>query len=145
MELLPTWTKAGSWTLGRDPLGMQATSVRLYRSLVPGLTNVTNRLRYYSFYCWVIQQYEQTEQSGDEGKWRVFIRRAEALYALACNVVDPQQSDELAGGLWAGAFCQALPVDTIDLRPVTDHPGESGQYLKANSRKFRSVLHRQHD
>lgn len=115
---------------------MQATSVRLYRSLVPGLTNVTNRLRYYSFYCWVIQHYEQTEHSGDEAKWRVFIRRAEALYALACNVVDPQQSDGLAGGLWASAFCQALPVDTIDLRPVTDHPGESGQYLKATRGNF---------
>lgn len=29
VELLPSWTKAGSWTLGRDPLGMQATSVSL--------------------------------------------------------------------------------------------------------------------
>jgi hypothetical protein len=38
MELLPAWTTAGSWSLGRDPLGMQATSVRLYRNLVPGLT-----------------------------------------------------------------------------------------------------------
>ena len=131
MELLPSWTKAGSWTLGRDPLGMQATSVRLYRTLVPGLTNVTNRLRYYSFYCWVIQQYEQTEHSGDEAKWRIFIRRAEALYALACYVVDPQHSDGLAGGLWAGAFRQSLPTDLIDLRPHTDKPGQSGQYLKA--------------
>ena len=131
MQLLPSWTEAGSWTLGRDPLGMQATSVRLYRSLVPGLTNVTNRLRYYSFYCWVIQHYEQKEHSGDEAKWRVFIRRAEALYALACNVVDPQQSDGLAGGLWAAGFRQAVGGDTIDLRPHTDRPGESGQYLKA--------------
>lgn len=131
MDLIPTWTKAGSWTLGRDPLGMQATSVRLYRTLVPGLTNVTNRLRYYSFYCWVIQHYEENEHSGDEAKWRLFIRRAEALYALACNVVDPQQSDGLAGGLWAGAFRQSLPTEKIDLRPHTDQPGKSGQYLKA--------------
>ncbi|KIL96891.1 hypothetical protein CCC_01384 [Paramagnetospirillum magnetotacticum MS-1] len=136
MELLPSWTKAGSWTLGRDPLGMQATSVRMYRTLVPGLTNVTNRLRYYSFYCWVIQHYEETEHSGDEAKWRIFIRRAEALYALACNIVDPQQSDGLAGGLWAGAFRQALPNDTIDLRPHTDQPGQSGQYLKATRGNF---------
>jgi hypothetical protein len=89
VELLPSWTKAGSWTLGRDPLAMQATSVRLYRDLVPGLTNVTNRLRYYSYYCWLIQHYEKKEHSDDEAKWRVFIRRAEALYALASNVVDP--------------------------------------------------------
>lgn len=136
MELLPSWTKAGSWSLGRDPLGMQATSVRLYRDLVPGLTNVTNRLRYYSFYCWVIRYYERKEHSDDEAKWRVFIRRAEALYALASNVVDPQQSDGLAGNFWAGAFCQPLPAGTIDLRPYTDHPGTSGQYLKATRGNF---------
>ena len=136
MELLPTWTKAGSWTLGRDPLGMQATSVRLYRSLVPGLTNVTNRLRYYSYYCWVVQHYEQVKHSGDEAKWRIFIRRAEALYALACDVADPAQSDGLAGGLWAGSFRQTLPVGTIDLRPHTDQPGAKGQYLKAKRGNF---------
>jgi hypothetical protein len=135
-EMVPSWSKAGSWTLGRDPLGMQATSVRLYRSLVPGLTNVTNRLRYYSFYCWVIQHYEEMEHSSDEARWRVFIRRAEALYALACNVVDPQQSDGLAGGLWASAFRQVLPANTIDLRPHTDEPGQSSQYLKAGRGNF---------
>lgn len=136
MELVPSWTKAGSWTLGRDPLGMQATSVRLYRSLVPGLTNVTNRLRYYAFYCWVIQHYEEIEHSGDEEKWKIFIRRAEALYALACYVADPQHSDGLAGGRWANAFRQALPGDTVDLRPYTDRPGEGGQYLRATRGNF---------
>jgi hypothetical protein len=93
-------------------------------------------LRYYSYYCWVIQHYENKQHSDDEAKWRVFIRRAEALYALASNVVDPQQSDGLAGNLWAGALCQQLPVGTIDLRPHTDHPGMSGQYLKATRGNF---------
>ena len=125
---------------------MQATSVRLYRTLVPGLTNATNRLRYYSFYCWVIQHYEKTEHSEVENKWRIFIRRAEALYALACRVADAQQSDGLtsdglasdglksdglAGGRWAGKYSQSLPTGTIDLRPYTDKPNQSGQYLKA--------------
>jgi hypothetical protein len=43
----PMWTKPAVWSAGRGPLGMQATSVRLYRRLAPGLTNVTNRLRYF--------------------------------------------------------------------------------------------------
>jgi hypothetical protein len=136
MELLPAWTKAGSWSLGRDPLGMQATSVRLYRNLVPGLTNVTNRLRYYSFYCWAIQHYEQTEHSRDEARWRVFIRRAEALYVLACNVVDSAQSDGLAGGFWAGKFIKTLPAGTIDFRINADDPELSSRYLKAKRGNF---------
>jgi hypothetical protein len=136
VELLPSWTKAGSWTLGRDPLGMQATSVRLYRSLIPGLTNVTNRLRYYAFYCWVIQHYEEIEHSGNDEKWKVFIRRAEALYALACYIANREQSDGLAGGRWAGSFCQTLTADTIDLRPHTDRPSEGSQYLSAARGNF---------
>lgn len=45
----PYWTKTGSWTMGLDPLGLQATSIRIYQSLVPNITNITNRLRYYAY------------------------------------------------------------------------------------------------
>ena len=120
MELMPTWTKAGSWSLGRDPLGIQATSVRMYRNLVPGLTNVTNRLRYYSFYCWVIDRYEATEHSADSIKWRRFIRRAEALYALACNLADAEKADGLAGNIWARKTLNEIGDGPFDVRPVTD-------------------------
>src|SRR5258708_19851821 len=70
------------------------------------------------------------------GNRAAIARRAEAFYALASNVVDPQQSDGLAGNLWAGALCQQLPAGTIDLRPHTDHPGMSGQFLKATRGNF---------
>jgi hypothetical protein len=73
----------------------------MYRNLVPGLTNVTNRLRYYSFYCWVIDRYEATEHSGNDSKWHTFIRQAEVLYALACNLADTKTADGLAGNIWA--------------------------------------------
>lgn len=136
MEYLPTWTKTGSWTLGRDPLGMQATSVRMYRNLVPGLTNVTNRLRYYSFYCWVIQLYEKRKHTSNDLEWKKFIRRAEALYALACYLVDPEKSQGMAGGIWANAESRKLTTDSFDLTPHTDRPGQSGQYLKASRGNF---------
>lgn len=136
MEYLPAWTKTGSWTLGRDPLGMQATSVRMYRNLVPGLTNVTNRLRYYSFYCWVVQLYEKTKHTSEDLEWRKFIRRAEALYALACYVVNPQESQGMGGGIWANDESRKLTTDSYDLTPYTDSPGQSGQYLKAPRGNF---------
>lgn len=136
MELTPTWTKAGSWSLGRDPLGIQATSVRMYRNLVPGLTNVTNRLRYYSFYCWVIDRYEATEHSADSIKWRRFIRRAEALYALACNLADAEKADGLAGNIWARKTLNGIGDGPFDVRPVTDfYPGLK-QYLSAERGNF---------
>ena len=132
---------AGSLSEGRDPLGMQATSIRMYGALVPGLTNATNRLRYYSFYCWVIHHYEQTARSIDESRWRTFIRRAEALYALACRVADSQhsdglQSEGLAGGDWAGRHCRSIPAGGFDLSQHTDKSGQSPPYLKAPRGNF---------
>src|SRR6516165_9375854 len=99
--LLPNWTKPKTWSAGRDPLGMQATSVRMYRQLVPGLTNVTNRLRYFSFYCWVVQTFERSAHANEAQRWAIFIRRAEAIYALACHLVDGPNSLGMAGGEWA--------------------------------------------
>jgi hypothetical protein len=138
--LSPAWTKPAVWSAGRDPLGMQATSVRLYRRLAPGLTNVTNRLRYFSFYCWAVEAYERQVHSGDVKRWQIFIRRAEATYALASNLVDAPQSLGMAGGDWAKRMISELASkpdwETVDLRPHTDRPGEGGQYLKAKGGNF---------
>jgi hypothetical protein len=134
-ELVPSWTKPGSWSLGRDPLGIQATSVRMYRTLVPGLTNVTNRLRYYSYYCWVVALWAKIRHADDELEWRLFIRRAEALYALACESFEADTRG-LAGSEWARQHWAELADTKIDLRPHTNRPGESGQYLKAKRGNF---------
>lgn len=73
----------------------------MYRDLVPGLTNVTNRLRYYSFYCWVVWKYETTEHADDDKRWKIFIRRAEALFALSSQMHEPDGTGGVAGGDWA--------------------------------------------
>jgi hypothetical protein len=141
-EWNPQWTDLGSWTLGRDPLGMQATSVRLYRSLVPGLTNVTNRLRYYSFYCWVVELFERTKHADDPASWAVCIRRAEALYAIASQMHDPNGAQGLGGGIWAAARRRELnegKMRKFDFRKWTDRRGEPGaprQYLDAKNGNF---------
>lgn len=136
MNVVPEWTKAGYWSLGRDPLGMQATSVRIYRTLVPGLTNVTNRLRYYSFYCWVVALFAEMRHADDDRQWRIFIRRAEALYALACQAINPHSSEGLAGSEWARKYWDSFEGRDIDLRPHTDSPGDKGQYLMARRGNF---------
>jgi hypothetical protein len=115
---------------------MQATSVRIYRALVPGLTNVTNRLRYYSYYCWVVALFAQMRHADDIKQWRIFIRRAEALYALACEALKPDSTEKLAGIEWARNYWDPFDGREIDVRPYTDKPGESGQYLKAKGGNF---------
>lgn len=50
---VPEWT-ARYVRGGLDPLGMQAGSIALYQTLLPGLSNVTNRMRYYGLYVWLV-------------------------------------------------------------------------------------------
>jgi hypothetical protein len=122
----PAWTEKASFSFGRDPLGMQATSVRIYRSLVPGLTNVTNRLRYYSFYCWTVDTWEKREHADDTRRWRAFIRRAEILYAMASLIADPNTSGGMGGREWAEKNLDAvLQSSQLDLT-VHDDPDAKG-------------------
>jgi hypothetical protein len=138
LTILPEWSQPSRPTLGRDPLGLQATSVRVYRDLVPGLTNVTNRLRYYSFYCWVVRKYETTQHADDVKRWRIFIRRAEALFALTSEMHDPDGTGGVAGGDWARKYLKGKKEGPIDLRPHTDKPGDRAakQYLLASGGNF---------
>ena len=130
------WTKPGSFSAGRDPLGFQAASVRLYTSLVPGLTNVTNRLRYYSFYCWVVWQFEETHHTTKENKWVEFIRRCEAAIALACQIGDAANALGMAGSDWWRHDAADASKKSFDLITPTNRPGEDGQYLKAKYGNF---------
>lgn len=136
MNILPEWNKPGTYSMGRDPLGMQAASVRLYTQLVPGITNVTNRIRYYSFYCWVIRQFEKIEHSDDEEKWKIFIRRAEAIYVLSCVAFSDEDSGGMAGSDWARDHAADLSDVGFEFAKWTDSPGENGQYLKAARGNF---------
>jgi len=134
MDMIPHWTSSAKKSAGRDPLGIQATSVRMYRTLVPGLTNVTNRLRYYSYYCWVVYLWQEIRYEDDLAGWYTFIRRAEALYALTCEAFQPETTG-LAGSDWARDFLPNLTGTTVNLRPATEG-AEAKQYLKAKRGNF---------
>lgn len=136
MDYLPDWNTPGSFSAGRDPLGLQAASVRLYTDLLPGLTNVTNRLRYFSFYCWVVRQFELQHHSAAEDKWKKFIRRAEAIYVLASRIGDNERAGGMAGSDWAAKHLELSPELDFDFSPWTDRPGEKDQYLKAPRGNF---------
>ena len=48
----PFWAKHLTERSGRDPLAIQNSSIVIYSTMVVGITNVTNRIRYMGFYCW---------------------------------------------------------------------------------------------
>lgn len=87
LNLLPQWTEKAD-KRGLDPLGIQNSGVLLYQALLPGISNVTLRMRYYCYYCWVSETYARSGASDDFEAWRSWLRRAEALYALVAAYVE---------------------------------------------------------
>lgn len=96
--LLPEWTERAA-KRGLDPLGLQNSSVQLYQSLLPGISNVTLRVRYYGLYCWASETYAREVGSTDVAEWKAWIRRLEALHALVSVRVGGEIG--VAGVEWA--------------------------------------------
>jgi hypothetical protein len=79
---------------------MQIVSINLYQRLVPGIGNVTLRMRYYGLYAWLaaVNAQEGPRSTLLKG-WQQLIRRAEALYALAAT--HGEDTTGVAGFFWA--------------------------------------------
>ncbi|MDA9089720.1 hypothetical protein N9K15_02125 [Maribacter arcticus] len=93
----PFWAKSGNFIRGRDPLGIQNSSISVYATLLPGMTNLTLRLRYYGTYLWLLDQYDQLPANNifkeDQQGQYTFIRRAELIIAyVMVNKYPDEQS-----------------------------------------------------
>ena len=124
---LPQWTSKEEKN-GLDPLGMQTTSIALYQQLLPGIGNVTVRMRYYGFYTWLADTYAKEVGSTDVERWCIYVRRAEALYALTAIHITGETG--VAGTEWATAKLSDSDTELIEFHLSTDREGDHRQYLK---------------
>ena len=72
--------------MGLNQLGMRTLVESLFATLLPGMNNVTGRIRYYSFYCWLMRQFKE-RGAGPDGVYHqedfiTFVRKAEYLLAV---------------------------------------------------------------
>lgn len=65
-----------------DPLGSQAPSINIYSQLLPGITNVTDRARYYSFYPWMVWTYERLPGTKTKPNFIEWVRRSDCLFTM---------------------------------------------------------------
>ena len=84
-EVVPYWGKGKEAKMGLNQLGMRTLVEAIFATLLPGMNNVTGRIRYYSFYCWLLKQFKDTG-AGPDGVYHqkdfiTFIRKAEYLLA----------------------------------------------------------------
>ncbi len=91
-HIIPFWAENGGFIRGRDPLGIQNSSITVYGRLLPGMTNLTGRIRYYSFYCWLLDEYDKLnlkrEKQTPQAQYN-FIRRAELIMAFLMVIKEP--------------------------------------------------------
>jgi len=94
----PFWASNDGFKGGRDPMGIQNSSVATYSRLLPGMTNLTGHIRYYSLYCWLLNEYDKLETEGQtEIHQYNFVRRAELAMAL---IMKNQNIGSVVGALF---------------------------------------------
>jgi hypothetical protein len=75
------WLKPVIQIGGLDHLGVQAPCIDIYGKLLPGITNVTDRARYYSFYPWLFWIFDQKGWTDQQLIVEMF-RKADCLFTL---------------------------------------------------------------
>lgn len=125
MDLLPQWTEKAD-KRGLDPLGIQNSGVLLYQALLPGISNVTLRMRYYCYYCWVSETYARSGASDDFEAWRTWLRKAEALYALVATYAE---ETGVGGTEWANGRL-AVDKKVIDFAAAASTDRSQKLYLR---------------
>ncbi|GAB2777997.1 hypothetical protein HNQ93_001716 [Hymenobacter luteus] len=121
-----------SFIRGLDLLGLQITSEATYTILLPGLTNVTNRIRYYGFNCWLLQEYALRVGEVDPESQQDFVRRAELLVAILVRHID-RSAINIPGSEFADKLIDqntGAPY-RLDEGADTRANGNAGTYWKA--------------
>jgi len=80
----PVWNEAvGEVDRALDPLGMNRVTDRLLNDLLLGITTVTPRARYYSFYTWVVHSIGQQKSTSFQ-QFRSQFYDMERAFMMAC-------------------------------------------------------------
>lgn len=82
MDIISAWVKPPAQIGGLDHLAVQAPCINIYSRLIPGITNVTDRARYYSFYPWLVWAFDQAGMRHFDDAFIEAFRRADCLFTL---------------------------------------------------------------
>lgn len=129
-SIYPYWGKPFTNITGLDPIGQQNASEVIYNQLMPGVTNLTNRIRYFGFYCWLLLEYQRIHGDKQNQKsHRVFIRRAELIISLIMNKMNPSGITEIPGSNTANKLLDKY-TDVIPVKEYADDNSMDGAYWK---------------
>jgi hypothetical protein len=147
MQITSAWVKPPLQIGGLDHLAVQAPCINIYSRLIPGITNVTDRARYYSFYPWLIWAFDRAGIRDFDDEFIELFRRADCLFTLiaerhavvqgdnyerhAAAMVGSNTFAELAGSLDASSMVRLSDYshrETAKQRYFQNKLGGLGQY-----------------
>jgi hypothetical protein len=132
---LAFWGARSSFITGLDPLGLQISSEAAYTTLLPGITNLTNRIRYYGFYCWLFDHYaHQIRHTGLEEQ-NAFIRKSELLLAIVMKS-HTKDYTQVTGSNYADKLIADGNGGAYDLEAHAVKKGGNTTYWKNESGAF---------
>jgi len=112
----PFWAESSSAASGRDPLAIQNSSVVIYTRMIVGITNVTNRIRYNGFYCWIFDTIlKNIKKKNSLQEQIISSRRAELLLAYIMVYNFPSVT-----GISGSRYASKKLSPTINLRKGAD-------------------------
>lgn len=114
--------------VGQDPLGLLNTGGKTFDLLLPGLNNVTDRIRYYSFYCWFFHCYAKYISKPSKKEQFDHLRRAEFILSLLAAKTGVQG----IGGITKALELYNTTQNSFDLTIGTgeDKQAKDGTYWK---------------
>jgi hypothetical protein len=120
------WVERARTTGGLDHLGVRAPGINIYGQLLPGITNVTDRARYFCFYTWVIWKLDQVGKREWNDETRSIIRKADCLNTLIAehhqrNSADDSRSHSAATVGIATLGSRARSTQNGELVNLTSH------------------------
>ena len=154
-SIVPFFGDRMDFIRGLDPLGLQNTSDATFSLLLPGLNNVTGRIRYYSFYCWLLDEYANRVGSTAPEVQRKFIRTAEYIIALSSQYYE-DGNGSIPGSNYANVQVQDEKRNVHDLNAGIYKPdgttaktywnfswGAFGQYYLGSMRDIGIIIDRE--
>lgn len=138
----PFWGAETTRKTGRDPLAVQNSSVVIYDNMVKGITNMTVRIRYNGFFCWLMtfiaERLQATKPSKiDNPKEQIkYIRRGELLLAYSMQYNFPQVNG-VSGSIFAQRTINTSILNLAEGADIENKPkvywqnrlGVFGQYF----------------
>lgn len=82
MNITTAWIEPPTAIAGRDHLAVQVPCLGIYSRLLPGITNVTDRARYYTLYPWFIWSFDRFVEPRTRENFIRLFRRADCLLTL---------------------------------------------------------------